>query len=260
MISGMIAAGATALGSGVGSSIAGAMDSEKPDAGVHGATTDEKASPAPPTSVMGEGAEKLKEGLINGAVSKGVDSILGNNPSAGELGKQQREFMDNAHPDLNQWEQAGANAAGAGADMATQSQNRKMQNDQLKSTEKINAANNLTSERIAQANNNTTKDVSAAQLAQTDPQVKATVNKILRETAKLDTAKGVVGTNVDDVIHLGQKYEEEIKDVLNLVSNESLKGYASDAWGGVKNVFSKAFKSKKTSPPKKPHNKRGTYN
>lgn len=105
----------------------------------------EEQANQPVVELAGTMAKDAGKQLIQGAVDKGVQSILGDTPAtSGEAGKAQREYMDNAYPDLNQWEQAGASAAGQGAEAAGAQMQMQMQQQQLRTQERIAKDNNDT--------------------------------------------------------------------------------------------------------------------
>lgn len=111
------------------------MDAPSVNSSMNG--TDNSSGDKADVQVSGSQSGQYVKEFMDSAFSKGIQSVLNPSVGAGQLGRDQRSFMDNAFPDLNQWEQAGASAAGASVENAKQNNAKEMQNAQLKSQERV---------------------------------------------------------------------------------------------------------------------------
>lgn len=107
---------------------------------------------ATPSEVEGTQSKDLMQGMakdafqtgFNAVMSKGVQSAM--SPSASELGKQNKQYMEAAYPNLNEWERAGAAATTAGIQSGQQDNQKQMLQMQLnnqKDIARINADTTL---------------------------------------------------------------------------------------------------------------------
>lgn len=165
MISGLASsllggAGAAAGGALASKALGGSADAD-PQAGitssVQGANTPPPGEPAS-TKAFGAQAKELitdvaadvmtggKNAIVSGLESKISERLTG---GAGKQGRNAREYLDNAFPELNPWEKAGAGASGIGAQTGEDNA-MKMKRMELKNAKEIAGIQSATAIKTAQ--------------------------------------------------------------------------------------------------------------
>lgn len=150
---------------------------------------------ATPSEVEGSQSDDFLQGMakdafqtgFNTVMSKGVQSAF--SPSASELGKQNKQYMEAAYPNLNEWERAGAAATTAGIQSGQQNNQKQMLQMQLnnqKDIARINADTTLKTAGIqSMTSRQNTKDQVYAQNTMLDANLKklnAEATKIMQDT------------------------------------------------------------------------------
>ena len=97
------------------------------------------------------GAEAFKTGAQS-VVSKGVGSILNDTPSASQLGRDNRAYLDNSFPELNAWEKAGATATQAGVQSGNMKQESELRREKFNQDYALQQAQLDTQTKIAGLN------------------------------------------------------------------------------------------------------------
>lgn len=178
--------------------------------------------------VSGAQADDYIKQTMDAAFTKGIGSVMNPSKSAAELGRDQRSFMDNAYSDLNQWEQAGASAAGAAVDNQAQNNAKEMQSAQLKSNEKIATINAQSNQDIATQNNQTSLATNKHSMGPAYEMLNDQMDKLKQDIliGRVSEKEGIARIS---------KLQQETK---NLSESQSQVGKTvSDAKAGVKTAW-----------------------
>lgn len=150
---------------------------------------------ATPSEVEGSQSDDFFQGMakdafqtgFNTVMSKGVQSAF--SPSASELGKRNKQYMEAAYPNLNEWERAGAAATSAGVAAGQQDNQKQMLQMQLSNQKDIAEINAKTQKEVAGIQSMTsrqnTKDQVYAQNTKLDAELKklgAEATNIMQQT------------------------------------------------------------------------------
>lgn len=161
LASSLFSGAASGAGSALGSKMVGGSDAPE-SLGLQSA---QQGSNAPPpdtpasTTAFGAQAKELiadtaKDMLSSGksALSGGLASAINNKLSggAGKQGRNAREYLNNAFPELNPWELAGAGASGIGGQQAEQQNAFKMKQMELNNAKDIAKIQSSTAIKTAQ--------------------------------------------------------------------------------------------------------------
>lgn len=213
------------LASGIGSLFGGGSkkpaETKKSEEGIGGSLPDESA---PQVNVAGSLAKNAVRDLAEGAINQGIESVLGKSPA--EMGKDQREYMANAHPSLNEWEQAGASAAGAASDQEKAAQTNRAQMQANRTQERIAKHTNETQLKATEMQNKTQRDISGAQLGQSAPLVLAQTEASKKQIEQMDAGIKSMAIQNDLTKAQTSKVYKEIKTILD--SQSSLGKIYSD--------------------------------
>ena len=140
-----------------------------------------------PVNTEGILNKKFVNEMMQGAVKSGVESVVGGtvnagmsaifDPSAKKLGKQNRDYMNAAYPELNAWEKAGASATQAGIQTAQTGMQMRMQQKQLDNNVEIAKISADTQKDVAKLNAGVSIANTRAGLVPTYAQLPFLVNK-----------------------------------------------------------------------------------
>src|SRR5476651_2878693 len=170
---------------------------------------------AVPTFVSGAIA-KAGKGLLEGTLQAGTSAVsdklldlvgLGGK-SAADKGKETRDYLAAAFPELNAWERAGADASSAGmvdAGFENQKELTKMQLDNQK--------------EIAEMQNETQKEIAGIQSATSRQNTKDQVSEIMRQMLTQAQTAGQYFTN-DQIKEMTRKVSAEVDLVHQQTQNQ----------------------------------------
>lgn len=119
--------------------------------------------------------------------------------SGKKAGETQREFMDAAYLQLNQWEQAGASATTAGVQSAQNDVQLKMQKNQLKNQLDIAKLQTRTQKEVAGLQSATQLSTTSSQLAPVMDKLPTELKILAEELENLKGAKSTIGKIYDDI-------------------------------------------------------------
>lgn len=268
----------TAIGGALGGAIDGAGSSPSSDginSAVQGSNTPPPATP-PKTSAFGAQAKELMNetltemaGGAKDAVSGGLQSIITDKLTggAGKQGRNARAYLDQAFPELNAWEKAGAGASGIGAQTGEDNA-MKMKRMELKNAKEIAQIQANTAIKTTDMTNKTTESVNNANLEPvlqklgpeldklsseisqikantrlTDAQKDVAINAVVTEKAKAhnldaNTVKAAAETNA---VNTSRSVAGGIAHDIDYWGNEltdRAKKLGSDVWDGVRSYGS----------------------
>ncbi len=174
------------------------------------------------TMPTGSQAPAFVKEMAQGAFQQGFNAVMAQgisgatSKSASQMGKDMRNYMAEAYPELNPWERAGASATQAGVQAAEQQNASKMLDKQLannKQVAQIQAdaqrdvadisakASVYSADTSAAASNfaaNVQQTISDNGLSQSLPLVKAQVRHVLAQAQTEEEAKSALGRIVHD--------------------------------------------------------------
>lgn len=178
--SGASDAAATAQQSAADAGIKSSMANQVPPPAAEVETSGSQAGTELLTKTLRDTAGSIAKGAGAQASKKALEGLFGN--TAANAGKDARAYMDNAYPELNPWEKAGAGGAGAGAQLAGQ--------DQVSKTAKLQFD---TQKEIAEMNNQT--ELKKAGIASATS-IQNTKEQVWAQNSKLDLEKGLMLANI----------------------------------------------------------------
>lgn len=133
-----------------------------------------------------------------------TDPDTGQPKSAAQMGRDTREYLKNAFPELNPWERSGAGASGVGAEMGGQDIQRAQLNNQVKlqkmqndTAVKIAGMNNATSLQATAMNNNTSQLNTGLQ---SHTSRLNTADTVAAQNALVDSRKAEIAANVQRIL------------------------------------------------------------
>lgn len=157
--------------------------------------------------------------------------------SGGQLGREQRAYMDNAYPELNQWEQAGAGQSGAASEQEVASKQNRVAFAQMGMQAKMQADTNASNERIAMIQTGSAEGIAGAQLQQQQPLIDAQVQTEMQKAGLTETQINEVNTRIDHELKKMGLTDAQIKNAMqDLWNKKHTQSVVGKIAGDVVNV------------------------
>lgn len=180
---------------------------------------------AAPLGFIGAGLEAAGD-VIGGEAAQGIFGASGS-----DRGKDQRDYMNAAYPDLNQQEQAGAGQSGDATAAEANKSAEKMNRAQNRTALKANDATNISQQGINAATNAASERVAANQLAEQARVNDATINEKEANTLKTIAATAGIGAALAESIRRARNSAIPSKVPKHLDPNSRNKPTKVDNWG-----------------------------
>lgn len=201
-----------------------------------------------PVSVSGSQSDEFAKDMAQDAFKTGMSSVLGHgissamSPSASQQGRDQRDYLAAAFPEMNPWERAGASATQQGVQMAQNKQAMQLQAQQIQGAKDVARINGETSRDVAEIQSGTSRRNVDVQSRDTrygidmtsgnvDKQIIAMQKKVAADTklaieqAKTEAeAKSVVGKTVKDAVHAVQSAVDSVSNHEFGIKDDSMLG------------------------------------
>jgi hypothetical protein len=116
-----------------------------------------------PSSTEGSQSGALQSNMMTDAFKTGMSSVLGHatssrfSKSASQQGRDQKDYLSAAFPEMNPWERAGASATQQGVQMAETKQKQSMLTQQIEGQKDVARIQGDNAARVAEINKGTSK-------------------------------------------------------------------------------------------------------
>lgn len=229
------------------SSLFGGKGGDAPQANADGLSSAMQGSNVPPPAtpakttafgsqamdLMKETASEMLGGAKDSAVN-GIGSIIGDKITggAGKQGRNARDYLDNAFPELNPWEKAGAGASGIGASTG-EDNSMKMKRMELKNAKEIAGIQSSTAIKTAQISSAPGHERNVLDT----PRIEADISRIYAQGSltREQASHEVFKTYLTQLQATGQKVNtQKVKaEIDNIVAKTFNERYASSTPGKI---------------------------
>lgn len=235
-------------GTAAGGALGGMLDANSSDSTSGGIQSSIQGSNPPPpgvpakTETTGAAAgDLLKENVgkamqsLGGSAAGGIESLINDKITggAGKQGRNAREYLDNAFPELNAWEKSGAGASGAGTAQAEQNNAYKMKKMELNNAKDIAGIQSATAIKTAQISSAPSHERNVLDT----PRIEADISRIYAQGSltREQAAHEVYKTFLTQVQTTGQQVNtEKMKSEINrIVAQTFNERYASSTPGKI---------------------------
>lgn len=147
--------------------------------------TSQQSQSIAPANVSGSESNKYMDQAIDSAFTKGLNSVLYPQKTGSQLGKEQRDYMQSAYPELNPWERAGASATQAGVQAGTNKNASDMLKMQLNNQKEIAEINAKTSKEVAGIQSITSRQNTKDQVYAQNEMLESNIKKLGAEATNI---------------------------------------------------------------------------